>query len=63
MSKENIKVLEEWLEENKEYPYPKQEDLEKLQVKTGLRKRQIRVWFTNYRNVSSPCNFTPLEKI
>ena len=52
LSKQNVKVLEDWLSYNKNYPYPSPEDLEKLQYQTGLRKKQIRVWLTNYRNVS-----------
>lgn len=46
------KKLEEWISTHEEFTYPKAEDLEELISKTGLSDKQIRVWFTNHRNVS-----------
>ena len=53
IKKENIKVLKSWLKKNKDYPYPSFSDVEELANKTSLTEKQIRVWFTNYRYVSS----------
>lgn len=51
LSKENVKILEEWLNDNMDYPYPGPVDLDELHIKTSLSKKKIRVWLTNYRNV------------
>lgn len=51
MDKNNIVLLQQWLEEHENCPYPTLEDLEDLTVSTGLTEKQVRVWFTNFRNV------------
>jgi len=48
-SEETRELLEEWLLENKNHPYPQPEDLVMLMEKTGLSKRQLQNWFTNAR--------------
>lgn len=50
--KRNKKILENWIRNHEEFSYPAQEDLEYLEQMTGLTEKQIRVWFTNHRNVS-----------
>mmetsp|Transcript_34216 Transcript_34216/g.39524 ORF Transcript_34216/g.39524 Transcript_34216/m.39524 type:complete len:95 (+) Transcript_34216:37-321(+) len=49
ISKDKIKMLREWLRQNKNYPYPAPGEVAKLVSKTELSEKQIRVWFTNYR--------------
>jgi len=51
MDKGNIIVLKHWLETHEHCPYPIYEDLMALTHETGMNEKQIRVWFTNYRNV------------
>ena len=51
-SKHAREILQEWLDKNESCPYPDDNDLEFLTNKTGLNEKQVRVWFTNYRNVS-----------
>ena len=45
------KILQEWIKSHEKYSYPKGKDLETLKEQTGLSEKQIRNWFTNYRNV------------
>ena len=45
-------ILEEWIKSHEEFTYPKYNDLAELIETTGLTDKQIRVWFTNHRNVS-----------
>lgn len=47
------RILEQWLEDHEQCPYPTPEDLGYLTAVTSLSNKQIRVWFTNYRNVSN----------
>lgn len=51
VGKRSKNILKNWLRKNNEYPYPSSADLEDLTRKTKLTEKQIRVWFTNYRNV------------
>lgn len=44
-----VKVLRGWIVEHMERPYPKVDEVEVLQLQTGLRKRQILNWFANTR--------------
>jgi hypothetical protein len=41
--------LQSWLAKNYYNPYPSSEDYGKLVEKTGLTKKQVTSWFTNYR--------------
>lgn len=41
-----------WIKAHEKYSYPKDKDLDDLVDKTGLTEKQVRNWFTNYRNVS-----------
>ena len=41
--------LQSWLAKNYWSPYPSSEDYERLVQKTGLTKKQVTSWFTNYR--------------
>mmetsp|Transcript_13259 Transcript_13259/g.11732 ORF Transcript_13259/g.11732 Transcript_13259/m.11732 type:complete len:89 (+) Transcript_13259:151-417(+) len=49
-NRDNRKVLKLWIEENVDCPYPEQDDIDSLTKDTGLSEKQVRVWFTNYRN-------------
>ncbi len=40
------------MQEHEGCPYPEQEDIAMLMQQTDLTEKQIRVWFTNYRNAS-----------
>ena len=51
INKRSKNILKNWLRKNKEYPYPNSDDLSELRRKTKLTEKQIRVWFTNFRNV------------
>ena len=46
-------ILEDWMKTHEEFTYPKADDLKDLIESTGLTDKQIRVWFTNNRNVIS----------
>jgi hypothetical protein len=50
--RENIRILQTWITEHADYPYPTSEDVKKLSKHTGLKGKQIRVWFTNFRYAS-----------
>ena len=50
-STETLAILDKWIEDNIEFPYPNIEDLQQLSVKTGLNTKQIRIWCTNTRKV------------
>lgn len=53
INKATASVLERWIKQNEQYPYPEDEDLKRLTSETGMTEKQVRIWFTNYRNVSS----------
>ncbi|CAI2387596.1 unnamed protein product [Moneuplotes crassus] len=42
-------ILMKWLLENEEYPYPNRHDREALCKKTGLTRKQLRIWLINAR--------------
>lgn len=42
-------VLQAWLQENLEYPYPSEMEKEALARKAGVRKEQVTNWFINAR--------------
>lgn len=46
---EVTKVLENWIQHNKEHPYLNKSDLVYLNELTGLSHKQLRTWCTNYR--------------
>ena len=43
------KILEDWLKEHIDYPYPSDAEKQKLSFKTGLNKTQVSNWFMNVR--------------
>ena len=44
-----VRVLEEWLAEHRETPYPSHQRLDELQAETGLERSQVLNWFANAR--------------
>ncbi|CAI2364593.1 unnamed protein product [Moneuplotes crassus] len=48
-SSECLRVLNHWIDQNIDFPYPTQEQLEQLSMQTGLMEKQIRIWCTNTR--------------
>ncbi|KAI5457048.1 hypothetical protein BGZ63DRAFT_495245 [Mariannaea sp. PMI_226] len=44
-----VQILQGWLLSNAHYPYPNDEDREKLAQQTGLSKAQISMWMANSR--------------
>jgi len=46
-------LLKEWIEENEDCPYPDKEAIQTLTHATEMNEKQVRVWFTNFRNVSN----------
>ncbi|RKP16095.1 hypothetical protein ROZALSC1DRAFT_2488, partial [Rozella allomycis CSF55] len=46
---ESKRILENWLLVNFSHPYPTQEEYVILSQQTGLSKKQISMWFKNYR--------------
>ena len=53
-SKEVTDVLMNWLSNNVKNPYPSDEEKRYLCMRTGLTKKQLRIWLTNSRKVSAP---------
>lgn len=49
ISTRNREILNKWLEDHKENPYPTLEDKQKLVEETGLSIRQVKDWFINAR--------------
>jgi len=49
---EVTKILMDWLTEHTHYPYPTEIDRISLCEKTGLTRKQLRVWLINSRKVS-----------
>jgi hypothetical protein len=49
LSKENKKILKEWLYSNKECPYATVSDMETLIIRTRLSPTQIKNWLKNQR--------------
>lgn len=45
-------ILNNWFCQNRDSPYPRGEDIDRLMEYTGLSKRQIQVYFTNKRTRS-----------
>ncbi|AYV80582.1 MAG: homeobox protein 4 [Harvfovirus sp.] len=43
------KILLQWLEANREHPYPSTRQKEELAIETGLELKQVNYWFTNVR--------------
>ena len=48
-SREAVKILRSWLQDNAEHPYPDTKEKEVLQMRTGLRKDQVSNWLANAR--------------
>ncbi|PLB46484.1 hypothetical protein P170DRAFT_498350 [Aspergillus steynii IBT 23096] len=44
-----VRILNSWLYQHQEYPYPTDEEKDELAEQTGLSKTQIANWFTNAR--------------
>ncbi|CAI2384508.1 unnamed protein product [Moneuplotes crassus] len=42
-------VLNKWIEDHIEYPYPNSDEFKALSDQTGLDEKQVRIWFTNTR--------------
>jgi len=51
-SNESVEILKEWLEGNLNHPYVKKSEVNALELKSGLSKKQIMGWCTNVRRVS-----------
>jgi hypothetical protein len=51
--KQKTRILEQWIKSHEKFSYPNSDELDILTSKSGLTEKQIRVWFTNYRNVST----------
>jgi hypothetical protein len=45
ISKNNQKILNDWLQEHAKYPYPTECDCKEKERKTGLSEKRIRDWF------------------
>mmetsp|Transcript_39058 Transcript_39058/g.44684 ORF Transcript_39058/g.44684 Transcript_39058/m.44684 type:complete len:150 (+) Transcript_39058:16-465(+) len=63
ISKAVAKLLYEWISSHEDYPYPSSNDLELLKQSTQLTEKQIRIWFTNYRNRKLSPTTSCLSKI
>ena len=48
-------ILEDWIKNHEKFSYPSADQLSSLTEESGLTEKQIRVWFTNYRNVRLNC--------
>lgn len=48
-SRDTLRMLNKWLAVHQQHPYPKEEDLETLQQRTGLNRAQLTNWFANAR--------------
>ncbi|CAI2371329.1 unnamed protein product [Moneuplotes crassus] len=48
-SSEIVRLLNQWIQDNPEYPYPNPKEIEILCSQTGLTEKQLKVWFTNTR--------------
>jgi len=48
-SNESVEILKEWLEGNLNHPYVKKSEVNALELKSGLSKKQIMGWCTNVR--------------
>ena len=46
-------MLLRWAERHHNKPYPSDKEKQHLAMKLGLSKKQVSVWFINYRRVSS----------
>ncbi|KAE8382669.1 hypothetical protein BDV26DRAFT_222555 [Aspergillus bertholletiae] len=44
-----VSIMQSWLEQHQEYPYPTEQEKEQLRRETGLEVTQISNWFTNAR--------------
>ncbi|KAF7590768.1 hypothetical protein BBP40_002384 [Aspergillus hancockii] len=44
-----VKILQSWLDQHQDYPYPTGQEKEQLKQQTGLDVTQISNWFTNVR--------------
>ena len=56
-------VFMKWLRKHHKHPFPSEKEKLNLSVKLGLSKRQVAVWFINYRRVNigfTRFQFTPL---
>jgi hypothetical protein len=51
-SRNVIRILNNWLVQHKQNPYPNDDDIGVLQTQTGLNKKQVTNWFTNTRRRS-----------
>lgn len=48
-SREAILALKKWIDQNRDHPYPTDEQKENLAAMTGLNVGQVANWFANYR--------------
>ncbi|KAH4807217.1 hypothetical protein HBH61_137380 [Parastagonospora nodorum] len=48
-SREVIRTLKTWLAAHQQHPYPRDDDMELLQLRTGLNQAQLTNWFANAR--------------
>lgn len=48
-SREAVRILRQWLDSNREHPYPNDDERHILQQQTGLSKTQIANWLANAR--------------
>jgi hypothetical protein len=59
-SREVTEILNNWLDEHIHYPYPAEDERIELCQRTGLSRKQLRVWFINARKVSGIYKSWPL---
>jgi hypothetical protein len=59
-SREVIRTLNSWLAAHQQHPYPRDDDMELLQQRTGLNQAQLTNWFANARRRGKVRNARPV---